>query len=351
LELLEASVRVFVEALTTRADLRDSVEALASEMLESARRTGASGLERAIETLAQSLPLPPAEEGHVAIVMGALVELGAPPMTAAPALAGMMARVFTGAQAFIAACEDAAEESGTDEVSPELRQTVAQRLPDAAAAETALNQVCLGALSVLTRSAEARELARAQPRLEMRARALAPMQKGARLAWILLSLLEDEDLLVLDPVNRRGWKVHLSGVADNRQLHLLLAGALPGSHSPRPSPEAIAAASTSDEVGEAGTMQSVWTMYQWRALHLDGSLPHTPETIDPARDLVTHLGVPSQIEVFEGARVLLLGPPLEVKTWNANRIFYELHGGVKILETLTPEAVRSWLARITAAAT
>jgi hypothetical protein len=316
-------------------------------MLEIARRTGPEGLNHAVEALTAILPLPFEHEAQVSIVLGALVELGADPRRPAPAFAQLLARVFKATQAFIDACENAAEAEKAEEISVELRAAVSSRFPADAAASKALNPICLGSLAILSRCAESREIVRAQPRLELRAHALAPIFRAARLIWVLLSVLEDEELLVLDAAAQRGWRVRLSGVADNRQLHLLLAGALGGEHV-RPSSAAIGAATNGVAPREPIQVQNAWTLFQWHALQSDGSLPTNRDAIDAASELVSCLGLPAQIESFEGIRTLLLGPALEDVTWNAGRLFHELHATLTVEETLSPAAVEGRLARMAA---
>lgn len=348
MELLEASVRVFVESLTTQSELGESLDALASEMLEVARRSGSEGLDHAVATLSSALPLPAPQESRVAIVVGALVELGADPVKAAPPLVELLSRTYQRAYQFADACEDAAAEAGVDDITQTMRAQIAERLPDPAAADAALNNVSLGALSVLTRSAEARELAREQSRLELRARALAPLHKGAHLVWVLLSVIEDEEVLVLHPESSQGWRVHMRGVSDNRQLHLLLENALP-LPGEKPSAEAVQAATSGENPQNPLYGRSAWTLYQWRALRSGQPLPSDAAALAAPHLVVPHTGVPAEIEAFEGTRVIVLGPLVKPLSWNATRTFHELHASLEISETLSRASAVDWIERISSA--
>jgi hypothetical protein len=61
-------------------------------------------------------------------------------------------------------------------------------------------------------------------------------------------------------------------------------------------------------------------------------------------------GSPADIPVFEGYRVVLLGPPSYERTWQSQRMFANLPANLEITGRLSPEQVHAWLQRMAQAA-
>ena len=184
------------------------------------------------------------------------------------------------------------------------------------------------------------------------AQALAELHDRAKFLVEMLRVLDDEDLLVLYPATGLGWKVRVRGISDNFQLHTLLADALIGDPEKgllpgrRPDPR-IAAAARDQPVDPAVELaEGAFNLLGWQALRPDGTLPAGQ---DGSESWVWNEGVPAEIDKFEGVRVLLLGPPPYVRTWNAGRRFEDMPADLHVVETLTPAAANSWLGRIAAA--
>src|SRR5262249_60468311 len=94
----------------------------------------------------------------------------------------------------------------------------------------ALTNWCKPAIAGLSRDKDARQRAvLALPEFALLARA----HPDAGWLELLLSVLDAEPFLVLHPATRNGYEVRVSGVADNFQLHILLADALIGAAVPR----------------------------------------------------------------------------------------------------------------------
>src|SRR5207244_8017644 len=64
--------------------------------------------------------------------------------------------------------------------------------------------------------------------LLMLARALAGVNGSAAFLAKMLQVLDDEELVVLSPEPKMGFRVRIGGIGDNFQLHTLLAGAIVG---------------------------------------------------------------------------------------------------------------------------
>ena len=57
-------------------------------------------------------------------------------------------------------------------------------------------------------------------------------------------------------------------------------------------------------------------------------------------------GTPADIAVFEGRRVILLGPAAYSRTWPAQRTFAAMKPHLRIEKVLTPDEVQAWLEKM-----
>ena len=115
----------------------------------------------------------------------------------------------------------------------------------------------------------------------------------------------------------------------------------------RPDPRVVAAARDQRVDPAADTVHIAFGMANWLALQPDGTLDND---FDTSAHLITNEDIPANIPYFEGIRVLLIGPASYPRAWNAGRRFPAMHGDLRVVETLSPTAVRDWLSRIARAA-
>src|SRR5439155_10872310 len=106
----------------------------------------------------------------------------------------------------------------------EFGSQVAQQQPALAWAWTATDLFGRAAMAMLARSKAGRQAARQDAQFAGELARLAGVQPLADWLSQLLAILDDEEILVLHPGLGRGYRVRISGLADNFQLHLLLAG-------------------------------------------------------------------------------------------------------------------------------
>ena len=144
----------------------------------------------------------------------------------------------------------------------------------------------------------------------------------------ILDVLDDEDVFVLHPAEKLGYRVRIGGIADNFQLHTLLAAALIGDPfdgwiSSRPVPPRVAAAARDKPAREGLLAESRFDLFQWTGLQADGTLP---PGIDGSDHWLWLEDRPADIAQFDGTRVILLGSPAYVRTWNAVRRFDAMPG-------------------------
>ena len=120
----------------------------------------------------------------------------------------------------------------------------------------------------LSQRKDVRAILPERPRLTAAIDAMRERIGTAHWLYGLLLVLDDEPLIVLHRASGRGFRVTISGIGDNFQLHTLIAAALIGDESQgmlpgqRPSAAEIAAASDGEDLTPAGDIQatSTWSM-------------------------------------------------------------------------------------------
>jgi hypothetical protein len=150
--------------------------------------------------------------------------------------------------------------------------------------------------------------------------------------WLygLLLVLDDEPLVVLHRPTGRGYRVTVSGIGDNFQLHTLLAAALVGDGSAgllpgrRPTPAEVAAAGDGEDLEPEGGLRGSFNL------------------VDGHGAWIWNEGRPADIPALDGARVVVLDPPPYERAWNAGRPYPLMRPEVRV-EALTPAEAAHWL--------
>ncbi len=153
--------------------------------------------------------------------------------------------------------------------------------------------------------------------------------------WLrgLLLVLDDEGLIVLHRLTGRGYRVTISGIGDNFQLHTLLAanligdelrGMIPGQP---PTPEEVAAASDGDPAPASG---------------IKGNF----NLVDAYGKWIWNEGRPADIPRLEGTRVVVIDPPPYERMWNAGRAYPLMHPTVIVDEILPVAEAARWLSMV-----
>lgn len=279
----------------------------------------------------------------IAVMCGALVEMGADPTPVIGPLMERLPSLLNGAGALLDAC--LAEDPKSNQKSfEESRKRKATELPGPSAAWEALTQYWCFAIAVLSKSPEAR--AAAAP-LKSAADKIAGYQPGC--GWIgqMLSVLHQAPVVVIEPQTRSGILGRISGMADNFQLNVLLMDGFPLADGapPRVSPEVVEVASGRGPQKIDGMVHGSWNLYTWRALRPGLKLPD-PDDLDSKNTWIWNEGTPEQIPVLDGRRVILLGPASYLRGWGAQRMFPHLPAALERERVLTTDEVDSWLQRM-----
>jgi hypothetical protein len=305
--------------------------------------------------------------GEMGRLAGSIVETGGDPTIALDDVMSRMPEVLDMAGAFVEACR---RQGGPEEKMTELVQRygqgMAQRMPAEASALQSTSSLCLGAIAMLSRSRAMRKRYGGDESLIERARKVGAVIGSADFLRKMLQVLDDETLVVIEPGMECGWRMRIQGIADNFQLHTLLAGAIVGPAKEGWIPGVVGVAREGEaEAPVPGrpldrravdiarylpcTMRdlTVWShlqLWTWKALQADGTLPD-----ETSGDLVRNEGVPADIPGFEGERVILVGSGPVMRSWNGGRVFSGMVGSLVVEGKMEQEEVRSLLHRIAVA--
>jgi hypothetical protein len=242
----------------------------------------------------------------------------------------------------------------------EYGSSLARQMREEAGGWQALDFLSTAALAIVTRSSHQRTIVRSNTEF-MKALQECPADSTLHCLRVALNLLENEKIIVLHPELHRGYHIRINNLGLNFELHTLLADALIGDPAQgwlpgqRPDPRVVAAAKDGP-VPMPGDRRSknfppaegAFNLWNWRGLQPDGRLP---DGYGHSKHWIWNEGQPADIELFEGTRIILLGPPPYHRTWNAGRFFPHINSELEVLEKLPEEQVRQWLTRITAAPT
>ncbi len=319
---------------------------------------------RRMEELVSDLPLLPS--ALLAVGCGALIEYGGSTDAVAGAIFQRTSDALQQAVPFVRACQDAARARPSETSDPEdaercveeYGEQVSTQMPEGAQAWSALEMLCNAAIAILMRDASLRQYLGSYEPFTTALQAFPVQNSAIECIRKLIQILEKEELIVLHPALRRGYRVRISGLGDNFQLHTLLADALIGDAAQgwlpgeRPDPVVVAAAKdgpcpqTVEENRSFPIARGVFNLWNWQGLQSDGTLP-TGNT--QSRYWIWNEGTPADIAIFEGTRVVLLGPQPYNRTWSAGRYFPFIPGQLEVLEILTQDRAEDWLTRLAAA--
>ncbi|MEV6115900.1 hypothetical protein AB0L59_26175 [Streptomyces sp. NPDC052109] len=187
------------------------------------------------------------------------------------------------------------------------------------------------ALAVLCRSTEVRR--RHASEILPICRDLAALERhDLKCLAYALAVLNDEPLVVLHRPTGTGFEIRISGIGDNFQLHTLLAHVLVGGGQvPGTPPSAESVRLATDPEPAQGRTQTIATG-AFELLTADG-------------EQIWNEGLPDDIPVVEGRRLLVLDEPTYRRSWNADRFFPHLPGTAELTRVLTADETRAWFAR------
>jgi hypothetical protein len=170
----------------------------------------------------------------------------------------------------------------------------------------------------------------ALPQRERLTRAIEPMVGHVETAhWLygLLFVLDDEPLVVLHRETGKGFRLRISGIGDNFQLHTLLAAHLIGEIPGQRLSVAEIKAATDGEIAPPGGIFGRFNL------------------VDGSGKWIWNEGRPSDIPKMDGYRMVVLDPPPYQRSWNAGRAYPLMVPQLVIEERLSPEAAQALLSQ------
>jgi hypothetical protein len=324
----------FLEAVdgfedAVRAQNPDGAERAFQDMHQSLGEAGPHEIAQAAPRLAALLPeVPPGPRGIVAVIVGACVERGADPGPCAPYVFVELAETLAEVGEF---CERWQETGGGDFPNPQddaAHPALFDRVgPEAALAWLSLPQWEMASVAMLNHPGVRTALDGSLRARLVRAVDVVEEASGHQFKCLKYALLvlDHEPLVVLHRPTGTGYRMRMSGIGDNFQLHTLLADALVGGgHVPGRAPGPQEVAVCRDAPGQVHTVGSFNLM-------------------TPGGEWVWNEGTPTDIPVVDGVRLLVLDPPAYERSWPAGRFFPGMTGDLVLERVLDETETRYWL--------
>ncbi len=312
----------------------------------------------ALAALASGLnSLDPEPAGVASRVVGAMIEAGHDPQPARAAMLGALQQTLPACAGMVADAraevgepaedldlnDDAIDQWLADSLAHAINEVAGSR-PGALEAWQRLHEIWPGAIALLSvdpaARAEASELAPVAEQIE-------DVHEAAGWLRAMLSVLDEEPYVAIEPSTGTGIIGRMSGIVENFQLNTLLMDEFPRDE-PRVSREAVAVARGSGPQQIDEDVTGAWNLYTYGALMPGGALVD-PSDLAYSDTWIWNEGMPADLPVLDGHRVILLGPASPVRAWPAQRMFLRLPARLTA-ELLDAAAVGEWLAKIEAAA-
>jgi len=295
--------------------------------------------EALLDMLAPALDVPVLEHAVlVGYLCGALIEDGVPAASVEQPLVRRYLEFARRARKFYDALHAG---SGSDVNDAQDEAQVARRLPEEYAAYQLLARAAAPGVAVMAASARARASGRALAELLLPLSATLPATRDiAALALVL----DDAPYLALEPSSLTGIRGRMSGISENAQLQVLLMAAFPLSPAApaRVSEEAVQNARGFGPQNLRQTVSAAFTLHAWTAAQMHG-------LNNDEKHVLWNEARPASIPVFEGARVVLLGPPRYARSWAAQREFNRLRAELTVDALLNSDEVSAILLRMSEA--
>ena len=332
------------DGTSTDADM----DAAAQSFFDSIGRASRDDANTALRMLGTHLNLENASRSaFLALVCGALIEGGCDPSTIAQQLTERLGALLESAAALANACvaqmpESEDEDKDPIEVFENAREQVAPTMVQQNAAWDALEQFWPPSIAVFSLSPEARNSAR---HLRNFAAQISEYHEAGHWLEMMLAVLDDEPIVVIEPQTTLGILGRISGVVDNFQLNVLLMDGIPrsGLFARRRVPRRVADIARGIGPQQSNdTVTSVWNLYTWQAIESGFALPDAGD-YGSSDHWIWNEGAPDDIPVFDGHRVVLLGPASYPRSWQSQRMFADLPAALEIERKLSKEEIHDWL--------
>jgi len=240
------------------------------------------------------------------------------------------------------------EPEGDEDPFQQAFERLAPTMPAEAEACAMLDALFPAAIAMFSASPEARRRG-AFLQSDLDVIAIRPVKAS----WIarILKVLHEEPYVAIDPASRSGIAGKMSGIVENFQLNVLLMDIFPQSGWFSRRRVSAAAAQIARGLGPQTSeeiLTGAWNLYTWRALQPDKTLPSAKE-MKSHDHWIWNEGIPADIDLFDGSRVILLGEPSYQRTWRSQRSFAGLPADLTIEQKLGAKEIEDWLKRMVSA--
>lgn len=170
--------------------------------------------------------------------------------------------------------------------------------------------------------------------------------------WInrLFTVLFDEPIVVIDIDNKIGFTGQMSGIVDNYQLqHLLMSIPFMNGGTPALSDKDLPIVDGTGEQMAEHSIESKWNMYNLELTEQSGwqKIINNKENLSLAKGFSSYWiwgeGIPADISVHDGHRVILLGLRSYARSSRAQRTFKNLQASIDVEKVLTEEEINNWI--------
>lgn len=335
------------DSKTTDADM----QAAGQSFFESAKTASRDDTNAALRTLKDHFNLEnPSRGAYLALICGGLIERGGDSMIIAKPLTEQLTELISATAELANACVDQIRDSeNQDENSTEdfekIRVQTAQTMPHQNAAWEALKIFWRPAIAVFSRNSESRSAAR---HLREFASQVSDYHEAGHWLKMMLTVLDNEPIVVIEPSTSLGIQGRISGIVDNFQLNTILMDVFPkqGWFARRRVSRRVADIARGNGPQQSHHMvSSTWNLYTWKAIESNLNLPESGD-YSASTHWIWNEGTPADIPVFDQHRVILLGPPTYKRVWQSLRIFANLPGNLEVVRKLTKVEVNNWLKRL-----
>ena len=204
----------------------------------------------------------------------------------------------------------------------------------------------LDAVTLLAMDRYSRRMARAIPGFVTLVQELAALSATVRRLADILAVTDDSIVRAIHPEYQCGFRMHVNGIADLQQLHVLLGDVVAGDRSDgllpdlEMEPGAVEAYTMARPLVCAATVHATYQFYNVDALQPDGTLM---EGFAGCDHWLWDRHWLSNVPNIHGERLLLLGPVTVPRSWNAERRVPLIGGEIRLLEVMNAESVRAWI--------
>lgn len=357
---LSRAVDDLVKAAATEPDPR-KLRPIVEKVLDAFDKAPKDARDNALKAIGKALSK---AEGHGAqilcLALGALVEAGASPELAWPAVGRDLPALFESATVFATAVLREAKSNDIEEALDSHGAVVAKKKPREAAAWRALPARCLAGVACLTRSSALRAKIGSDESFLGAAWPLSDVISEVGDLLQAARIVDGEKLLVLAPSLGRGWRGVMNAIPSNLELYVLLADALAGdpkkgrisfgAKDARPNAKVVSIVRDGVTPKKPPVFVPPFVMVAGTAVDGDGTLPD----IDPleSEDVIPIEGVPGDIPQLGDERIVLLQEATEAFASPVHVVptFETLRPTLTIEGELTPVDVTRMMVKLASAA-